>query len=121
VRTRQQQADPAALERHGVAIGAAARHPAGSQLSGVTARSARNAWAVGSGGKTALGYPKTLILRWNGAAWKRVPSPNSQANGGALVSVAATTATNAWTVGYNFNDETQTVILHWTGTSWKPD
>ena len=38
-------------------------------VSAVAATSARNAWAVGGG-------PRTVILHWNGAAWKRVPSPS---------------------------------------------
>jgi hypothetical protein len=43
-------------------------------LFSVTATSAGNAWAVGSyrHGPASL----SLVLRWNGHAWKRVPSPN---------------------------------------------
>jgi hypothetical protein len=39
------------------------------QLNGVAATSASNAWAVGD---TGIGttHPRTLILRWNGTAWK---------------------------------------------------
>ena len=37
----------------------------GAGLAGVAATSATNAWAVGG---TASGH--TLILRWNGSAWK---------------------------------------------------
>jgi len=33
----------------------------------VAAVSARSAWAVGGYGSA---HPKTLILRWNGTAWK---------------------------------------------------
>jgi len=74
---------------------------------------------VGSGGRTKFGLLKTLVFRWNGTAWNRVPSPSSGEDGGAVVSVAATSGTNAWAVGYNFNDEAQTLILHWNGTAWK--
>ena len=91
-----------------------------SQLSGVSVQSARSVWAVGSGGRTRLGVPKTLIFRWNGARWKRVPSPSSpDGNGGALASVLATSSANAWAVGNNFNDEAQTLILHWNGKAWE--
>jgi len=65
--------------------------PVHSILHGVTATSARNAWAVG-----LTVAEKTLILRWNGTAWKRVPSPG----GLGLLGVAATSARNAWAVGY---------------------
>ena len=86
----------------------------------VTALSARNAWAVGTGGMIGSGsiYPNTVVLRWNGSTWKRVPSPTSKLNGGQLLGVAAISAKNAWAVGNNFNDEAQTVILHWTGAAW---
>jgi len=40
-------------------------------LNGVAATSARNAWAVGS-----TNTLEPLILRWNGTAWKQVPSPS---------------------------------------------
>lgn len=92
---------------------------ASNQLSGVTVQSARSAWAVGSGGKTGFGVPKTLIFRWNGSAWKRAPSPSDGSNGGALVSVVATSGRNAWAVGNNFNDEAQTLIVAWNGRAWK--
>src|SRR6059058_2781047 len=41
-----------------------------SQLRGVSAVSARDAWAVGDAGD---GVP--LILRWNGTTWTRMASP----------------------------------------------
>jgi photosystem II stability/assembly factor-like uncharacterized protein len=43
--------------------------PPDSALSGVSAASATDAWAVGS-------YGATFILYWNGSAWKQVPSPS---------------------------------------------
>lgn len=44
-----------------------------SELGGVTARSASDAWAVGLGpGRAAAGG---LILHWDGSAWSRVPTP----------------------------------------------
>ena len=56
----------------------------------MAATSASNAWAVGDTmtGDTSF---KTVILRWNGNAWKQVPSP---APGGSsnLSGVAATSA-----------------------------
>jgi hypothetical protein len=44
-----------------------------AQLSGVAATSAASAWAVGGTSSGATGG--SLILHWNGTAWKRVPSP----------------------------------------------
>jgi hypothetical protein len=68
--------------------------PANSTLHGVAATSPASAWAVGSSGTSG----RALIERWNGTAWKTVPSPSPA--GAGLVSVAATSASNAWVVGY---------------------
>jgi hypothetical protein len=97
----------------------------GGALFGVAAISATNAWAVGCAGNCFQGFGgiKTLILHWNGVAWKQVPSP-SPGNGSALSSVTAVSANSAWAVGctaFCFLSSTapQTVILHWNGTAWK--
>ena len=64
-------------------------------LSGVAATSAKNAWVVGTAG---VG---TLILRWNGARWARVPSPDVGQD--ELLAVDASSASNASAVG-QFSD-----------------
>ena len=88
-------------------------------LLGVAATSASNAWAVGDYG---MGGPShTLVLQWNGTAWTRVPSPSpgGQAGDDSLQAVAATSATDAWTVGsYDNGQAAGTLILHWDGTAW---
>jgi hypothetical protein len=85
--------------------------PASASLYGVAATSASNAWAVGQANSG-----KTLILHWNGTAWKSVPSP-SPAGGGELNGVAATSARSAWAVGYT--ESGKTLILRWNGAAWK--
>ena len=99
------------------AAGAAVRAPAtfsiSGGLSGVVATSGTNAWAVGSAGSSSSA--KTLILHWNGTAWKRVASP-SPAGGAGLSSVTATSPADAWAIGSAGN---KTLILHWNGTAWK--
>jgi hypothetical protein len=96
-----------------------------SALSSVAAVSARSAWAVGCTAFCFLSStsPRTVILRWNGTAWKRAPSP-AAARIGALNGVAATSTHNAWAVGcagYCFGPmaTTSTMIVHWNGTAWK--
>ena len=98
--------------------------PGGADLAGVAATSARNAWAVGCIGCTisATSSPQPLIVRWNGSAWKRVPSPTAP-GGAILVGVAATSARNAWAVGFAPTHSASTpfrsVILEWNGTAWR--
>ena len=41
----------------------------------------------------------TLIEHWNGTAWTQVPSPNPSGDN-VLDGVAATSASNAWAVGF---------------------
>src|SRR5262249_28562838 len=69
-------------------------------LLGAAATSASNAWAVGT--YSHGGPDKTLIIRWDGAAWKLVPSPNpgGRTRDSVLLGVSASEACNAWAVGY---------------------
>jgi len=77
-------------------------------LSGAAAVSARDVWAVGTA--DPLG---TLILHWDGTAWKRVPGP--AAARGRLFAVAAVSARDVWAVG---TDLGRALIVHWNGAGW---
>ncbi len=73
-------------------------------------------WAVGASGQTAGGQRRThLTLRDSGGTLQAVPTPGPV--GGKLEGVAATSATNAWAVGYV--SAGGPLILHWNGTAWK--
>jgi len=88
-------------------------------LSSVAATSAGNAWAVGSYDTGPGTEPRALAEHWNGTAWTRVPTPNPGI-GGYLITVAATSASNAWAVGsYSASaGSSLTLIDHWNGTAW---
>ena len=75
----------------------------------MTATSATHAWAVGYTGR------RTLILRWNGTNWKRVPSPDPPGRYNDVAAVAAVRG-HAWAAGYN---AIRSFILQWNGTTWK--
>ncbi|HEY7146833.1 MAG TPA: hypothetical protein VH637_21525 [Streptosporangiaceae bacterium] len=103
------------------AAGPAATAARPSDLAGVAATSARNAWAAGfrSDGRS----DQTLIEHWNGKSWRQVisPDPGGSAAGASnqLNAVAATSARNAWAVGsWTDGKVTRMLILHWTGRSW---
>jgi hypothetical protein len=89
-------------------------------LNGVAATSARNAWAVGCTGHCfgPMASTMTMIVRWNGTAWRRVASPGP--GNSVLTAVAAVSSRDAWAVGYTRGVKLKTLILHWTGTAWKP-
>lgn len=92
-----------------------------NELFSVATVSATNIWAVGTY-TIAPNAGLTLVLHWNGTAWKDVatPDPAGAAANNSLTSVAVRSARNAWAVGsYNKGRTTQTLALHWTGTVWK--
>ena len=86
-------------------------------LSGVTAISASNVWAVGQyESNTSF---NTLIEHWNGTQWSVVPSPNPSTSQNALYGVAAVSANNIWTVGQDDQGlGGRTLIEQWNGTTW---
>jgi hypothetical protein len=88
-----------------------------SSLSGVSALSASDAWAVGSYGTVGL---ETLALHWNGISWTQVPtpSPGLPSAPSTLAAVSAVSASDAWAVGDYGNLFYKTLVLHWNGTSW---
>jgi hypothetical protein len=83
-----------------------------NELSGATAVSATDVWAVGETGSGA----QTLIEQWNGTSWNAISSPSA----GRLTGVAAVSAGNIWAAGSvtDVNGITTTVIEQWNGTSW---
>jgi hypothetical protein len=93
--------------------------PAG--LSGVAASSASDAWAVGNYGTGKIRH--TLIMHWNGTAWRRMPSPNpgGPSHRSQLTSVTAVSAKEAWAVGFYQTAQhfRQTMILRWNGATWR--
>ena len=101
------------------AVGASASAETG-ELFGVAATPGGDAWAVGYSGDYSGDIPdtKTLTLYWNGTGWKPVPSPSPP--GAELRSVAATSHTNAWAVGWSGDAaNTKTFILHRNGKKWR--
>jgi len=73
-----------------------------------------DAVAAGPGGTAwAVGPP---ILRWTGATWTPVPTP--QLGSAGLEGVSAAPDGTAWAVGSCFSTPCPVVILHWDGTKW---
>jgi hypothetical protein len=87
-------------------------------LTGVTAVSPGDVWAVG---QYFVGVnTNTLIEHWNGTTWKVVKSPNA-GDVNSLNAVYAASGSNIWAVGSDASGSSsaQTLIEHWNGTSWK--
>jgi hypothetical protein len=79
----------------------------GDFLGGVSASSAKNAWAVGQD----VGFP-VLTERWNGTAWKQVKAPAC----GQLNAVSAASDGTTWAVGGD--GPTKALILRFKAHKW---
>jgi hypothetical protein len=91
----------------------------GGELLGVDAISADDVWAAGNVVDST--GEQTVILHWNGATWTRTPSPDPGTADAdySLAGLAATSATNAWAAGSEYNGATyRSLIVHWDGTAW---
>jgi hypothetical protein len=105
-------------------VDSASPAPAGryNLLTGVSASGQGHAWAVGSNPDSGAGPARTLVLRWDGTRWPRVPSPDPGAGANQLTGVSAVSGTSAWAVGdYSPNPSggpQRTLILGWDGTAW---
>jgi hypothetical protein len=91
-----------------------------SDLWGVTALSATNAWAVGNQNIGVFQF-RPLVEHWTGSTWQlvRVPSPPLTGVGASLLGVAATSPRNIWAVGdYAAGKRFQPLIEHFNGTRW---
>jgi len=78
-------------------------------LTGVSAVSSSDAWAVGN--------DPGVALHWNGTRWARTAIPHSSSVS-ALNGVSALSASDAWAVGARGDVSTTTLALHWNGTAW---
>jgi plastocyanin len=89
-------------------------------LTGVAARSANDAWAVGHYYDTASDREKTLILKWNGSNWATVTSPNPSSGDNYLNGVTVLPgSTSAWAVGWALlGGIPKTLIAKYGGASW---
>ena len=91
-----------------------------ARLSGVTALSANDVWAVGE--KTTT-EEHNMIEHWDGTKWSIVTSPAFNTNVDFLLGVSAISATDIWAVG-SFTipnaegSPYQNATMHWDGTSW---
>ncbi len=94
----------------------------GSALSGVTAISANNIWAVGQTDTSQTSGIQTLVEHWNGMQWSVVPSPNIAKVGNLFFAVTAISANNIWAAGVAATrlngPDSQPLVEHWNGTKW---
>jgi hypothetical protein len=93
----------------------------GGALSGVSARSGDDVWAVGGPYRwpqpsTESGaLHSTLAEHWDGTAWALVATPRLD---GFLADVVSTGADHAWAVGVRDRAHPSGLVEHWDGGRW---
>ncbi|HEX9989870.1 MAG TPA: S-layer homology domain-containing protein [Chloroflexia bacterium] len=94
-------------------------------LTGVSASSSTDVWAVGyysyyepSAGPSL----DTLALHWDGSTWSIIPTPNADVGYSYLFDVHALSPNAAWAVGYSNDGYPEhwrhRLIQQWDGTEW---
>lgn len=92
----------------------------GVTLEGVAARTVDDVWAVGSTRVDNVQNYNTVVFRWDGSAWSRIPSPNpSGTQADFLYDVVALSENDAWAVGKRGANWNLPLILRWNGTTWQ--
>jgi photosystem II stability/assembly factor-like uncharacterized protein len=86
----------------------------------VSAADANNIWAAGYY-RDAGGDARTLTMRWDGAEWVIVPSPNAGPGDNELRGIVAIAPDDVWAVGWCFGCDylQSSLILHWDGNQWQ--
>jgi hypothetical protein len=92
---------------------------AGAALRELAVVGPSDVWAVGfyiSGN----GILRTLALRWDGAQWSIVSTPNVGSRASFFYSVDAAGPNDVWAVGYYISNdyEYRPLAEHWDGTQW---
>jgi hypothetical protein len=91
-------------------------------LSAVHALTGTDAWAVGRL-EPSIAFGETLALHWNGSAWSQVATPSPGTRDNVILSVAGSSPSDVWAVGYfgnlPYGNRTRhSLVLHWNGSAW---
>ncbi len=93
-----------------------------NELTGISAVSASNIWAVGYENNVNTGMNDPISLSWNGSVWSMIaiptPDPTQPAQ---LNAVVALHANDVWAVGYSTNSQSlgnESLVEHWGGNGW---
>jgi len=113
---------PAALAATGWTVETIPQTGNNAQLNAAFARTNTDAWAVGQQFGAAGQTPPPVTYHWNGTAWSLVTTPSLGVNA-SLMGVSASTASDAWAVGFSVlgRHQDSTLLEHWNGTAWSVD
>ncbi|HVQ94511.1 MAG TPA: hypothetical protein VMU51_25965 [Mycobacteriales bacterium] len=80
-------------------------------LTGVSARTPTDVWAVGSRRAASAPFSVSLVLHWDGRSWSQAPGPGQPGVTSSLISVRAFGRDDVYTTGF-------AGVQHWDGTAW---
>src|SRR5215471_5922495 len=87
-------------------------------LYGAFARTGTDVWAVGRQfGPSGQPAPPPVAYHWDGSAWSLTATPALPA-AASLVAVSASSATDAWAVGWTGGYTRIALSEHWNGSAW---
>jgi hypothetical protein len=87
-------------------------------LYGAFARTSTDAWAVGRQfGASGQPAPPPVAYHWDGSAWSLLTTPTLPA-AASLAAVSASSATDAWAVGWTGGYTHIALSEHWNGSAW---
>jgi S-layer homology domain len=91
-----------------------------NELEDVIALASNDVWAAGYINQLSGGNAESLFLRWDGATWSRIASPNPGTFRNNIYGLAALATDDVWAVGYSWpsGSRHKTMILHWDGSAW---
>ncbi|MFF2630016.1 hypothetical protein ACFVUN_30155 [Kitasatospora griseola] len=88
-------------------------------LSAVTATGPSDVWAAGTVG-TPEGWPRPLLLHYDGRSWTRVSSPDLDSRYGELTQLVAVGPRSVWASGTEEGPDRnpRTLVAHYDGRGW---
>jgi hypothetical protein len=95
-----------------------------NRLRGVASMGPDAVWSVGDWRDDATGRQRTLTQHWDGTAWHKVDSPDTDTEDDTLTAVAGASPTDLWAVGFatpareNDPDQGVPLMLRGDGDSW---
>jgi len=91
-----------------------------AQLNSIAAINSTDVWGAGFSDDPNCLCGKTVVEHWNGNSWTRLTTPNPGV-ADYLTGIAAISATDVWTVGYEWisNFVELPLLMHYNGKTWK--
>jgi hypothetical protein len=91
-----------------------------NQLADIAAVSRNNVWAVGQYRRHPQGISKSVIVHWDGSAWRHFPTPHvgDRVAQDWLSAISARSPRDIWAIGRTLGAQSGPYVLHFDGETW---